>query len=172
MTETRQADLSNRALASRILKTYLAPRWKGLSAAVVCTVIVAGLTGLLAQILDPAINQLIVRHTPGAIVIFPLAIVALAFGRGLAGVGQAVLVNRIGHGLVGDIQVELFGKLVRADLSRLRNTHTGAFVSSVLYGQQHPSEYGTVLRSHTDLTCTICKNRHSIRQNSCYCPFK
>ena len=42
----------------------------------------------------------------------------LAIGRGLAQVLQATLVNRIGHGMVGDVQTELFGKLVRADLAR------------------------------------------------------
>ncbi len=133
MSETEPAALSTRALASRILRIYLAPRWKGLAVAMICAVAVAAFTGMLAQILEPAVNDLIVFHKPGAITVIPLTIVALAFGRGLAQVIQAQLVNRMGHGLVGDIQVELFGKLLRADLSRLRNTHTGAFVSSVLY---------------------------------------
>jgi subfamily B ATP-binding cassette protein MsbA len=48
-------------------------------------------------------------------------------------VTQASLVNRMGNGVVGDIQVQLFGKLVRADLARLRTQHSGSYVSSVLY---------------------------------------
>jgi subfamily B ATP-binding cassette protein MsbA len=48
-------------------------------------------------------------------------------------VGQATLVNRVGHGLVGRLQVELFGRLLRADLARLRSAHSGAFLSAVLY---------------------------------------
>jgi subfamily B ATP-binding cassette protein MsbA len=43
------------------------------------------------------------------------------------------MINRIGNGIVGDIQLDLFRKLVRADLARLRASHTGGFVSSVLY---------------------------------------
>src|SRR6185295_15121852 len=46
---------------------------------------------------------------------------------------QATFVNRIGNAVVGDIQVQLFGKLVRADLAHLRSQHSGAYVSSVLY---------------------------------------
>ena len=57
----------------------------------------------------------------------------MAVGRGVAQFVQATVVNRIGKGIVGDIQLELFGKLVRADLARLRASHTGGFVSSVLY---------------------------------------
>ena len=44
----------------------------------------------------------------------------------MAQFGQAILINRIGNGLVGDIQVQLFGKLLRADLARLRASHSGA----------------------------------------------
>ena len=56
-----------------------------------------------------------------------------AMGRGIAQVVQSYVVNRIGNGIVGQVQVQLFGKLVRADLARLRTEHSGAYVSSVLY---------------------------------------
>lgn len=70
---------------------------------------------------------------PVALWRIPLAIVALAIGRGLAQAGQATLVNQVGNGIVGDVQLELFGKLVRADLARLRGEHSGGFISRVLY---------------------------------------
>jgi subfamily B ATP-binding cassette protein MsbA len=44
-----------------------------------------------------------------------------------------MLVNRMGNGIVGDVQLDLFGKLVRADLARLRAAHSGGFVASVIY---------------------------------------
>ena len=125
--------VTHQALATRILKTYLAPRWKGLAVSVICAVIVAALSALLIQILDPAINQLMVQHRPGALIAIPLTIAALAIGRGIAQITQASLVNRIGNGIVGDVQVQLFGKLIRADLARLRTAHSGEYVSSVLY---------------------------------------
>lgn len=124
---------TDRALAGRVLKTYLAPRWKGLTVSVLCAAVVAGLSAWLIQILDPAINQLMVEHKPGALLVIPATIAALAVARGLAQITQATLVNRIGNGIVGDVQVQLFGKLIRADLARLRTAHSGAYVSSVLY---------------------------------------
>ena len=128
-----EPNVSARALATRILKTYLAPRWKGLSVSIVCAVIVAGLSAELVNVLRPAINDLLVKPVPGALARLPLLIVGLGLMRGIAQVSQATLVNRIGNGIVGDIQVQLFGKLVRADLARLRTAHSGAYVSSVLY---------------------------------------
>ncbi|MDB5466426.1 MAG: ABC-type multidrug transport system, ATPase and permease component, partial [Phenylobacterium sp.] len=85
------------------------------------------------QIIEPATNDLMVFHKPGQLIILPLTIALYAVARMVAQFIQATLVNRIGNGVVGDVQVQLFGKLVRADLSRLRSQHSGAYVSSVLY---------------------------------------
>ena len=127
------AELPARALIGRIARVYLAPRWKGLAGALVAAVAVAVLSAKLVQILEPAVNDLMVTHKAGALLTIPLAIAAMAIGRGLAQVIQASLINRIGNAVVGDVQVQLFGKLVRADLAHLRTQHSGAYVSSVLY---------------------------------------
>jgi subfamily B ATP-binding cassette protein MsbA len=122
-----------REIAARLAARYLAPRWKALGVALICAAAFAALSGLLLGILQPAVNDLIVRPKAGALATLPLIIVGLAVGRGVAQVIQALVINRIGNGIVGDVQVELFGKLVRADLARLRASHTGGFVASVLY---------------------------------------
>jgi len=122
-----------RVLIGRIAQVYLKPRWKGFVLALVAAIVVAFSSAKLVQILEPAINDLLVVQKPGAIWAIPLAIAGYAILRGVAQVTQASLVNRIGNGVVGDVQVQLFGKLVRADLARLRGQHSGAYVSSVLY---------------------------------------
>src|SRR6185312_7164712 len=78
-------------------------------------------------------DDLLVRHKPNAAIMIPLTIAGLAAARALAQVIQSSLINRIGNGIVADIQRQLFGRLVRADLAHLRTQHSGAFVSSVLY---------------------------------------
>jgi len=133
MTAAAPAEMTDRQLAARVWRTYLKPRWKGVAVALVCAGIVAGLSGLLVQLLEPAMNDLLVKPKPGAIVVIPLTIIAYALVRTVTQVLQSTLVNRIGHGIVGDVQLELFGRMVRADLARLKATHTGAFVSQVLY---------------------------------------
>ncbi len=127
------AELSARALIGRIARVYMAPRWKSWTGALVAAIVVAVLSAKLIQILEPAINDLLVRHKPGALLVIPLTIAAFAVGRGVAQVIQASLVNQIGNAVVGDVQVQLFGRLVRADLARLKTQHSGAYVSSVLY---------------------------------------
>jgi subfamily B ATP-binding cassette protein MsbA len=127
------AELPARALIGRIARTYLAPRWKGLTVAMLAAVCVAVLSSALVSILKPAVNDLMVNHKTAALVSIPVTIAAMAIGRGIAQIIQASLINRIGNAVVGDVQVQLFGKLVRADLAHLRTQHSGAYVSSVLY---------------------------------------
>ena len=122
-----------RVLLGRIAEVYLKPRWKGFAVALVAAVVVAFCSAKLVQILEPAINDLLVVQKPGALVAIPLAIAGYALLRGVAQITQASLVNRIGNGVVGDVQVQLFGRLVRADLARLRSQHSGGHVASVLY---------------------------------------
>jgi subfamily B ATP-binding cassette protein MsbA len=133
MTADALTETPNRTLAARVLRTYLAPRWKGLTVSILCAVIVAFFSAKLIQILEPAINDLLVNHKPGTLLLIPLTIAAMALGRGVAQIIQSYVVNRIGNGIVGQVQVQLFGKLVRADLARLRTEHSGSYVSSVLY---------------------------------------
>jgi len=133
MSESATPELSARTLVARVARIYMARRWKGWIVALLAAIASAALSARLVQILRPAIDNLLVHHKAGAVVSIPLTIAGLALLRSLAQVIQASLVNRIGNGVVADIQLQLFGKLVRADLSRLKAQHSGAYVSSVLY---------------------------------------
>jgi subfamily B ATP-binding cassette protein MsbA len=126
-------ELSARALIARVARVYLAPRWKGWLTAFFAAVAVAFFSTKLAQVLEPATNDLLVNHKPGQLIRLPLVIAAYAIARTLAQVVQASLINRMGNGVVGDVQVQLFGRLVRADLARIRSQHSGSYVASVLY---------------------------------------
>ncbi len=126
----------------RLARTYLLPRWKGLLTGVVCSGLAAACTGLLATLLEPAVNQVLgtgakvggAGHGLYTSLLgnLPLVLCALALARGLATVAQSMLANRIGLDLVSSIQLELADKLMRADLARLRSAHSGDLLSSVL----------------------------------------
>jgi len=121
-------------VALRVARDYLAPfRWRMIFAGV-CALIVAGSTGAFAWLIGPAANKLFDAHRPtSALIWYPLAIIAAALIRGLAQILQSWTVNRVGHKIVGRIQVGLFGKIIRSDLARVRASHSGALVASMLY---------------------------------------
>ena len=126
------AEMPRRPMLARIWRDYLKPR-RGQLALALSAAAAAGLTARLAAELDPAVQHLLVDHDPRALIVIPLTIAVLAIARGAFQVMSALLVNRIGHGVVGAVQVQLFGRMIRSDLAQLRSQHSGAYVASVLF---------------------------------------
>jgi subfamily B ATP-binding cassette protein MsbA len=125
--------LSTRRLLLRLYNDYLKARLGQLVIALVAAALVAILTVALGKLLDPVMKQIFAQKRADSLVILPLVIVGIATIRALAQIVQAVFANRVGNRVVGDIQKQIFSTLIRADLARLRSTHSGTYVSSVLY---------------------------------------
>ena len=133
-----------RPLLARIWRDYLSHHRTPLFLSIACAAVVGVMAATVLQLLEPAIDGLFLGEavTLWKFITVPAGqalvwIPAIIIGAGLiwtaAALGQAALVNRLGHGIVGDIQVRLFGSMIRADLARLRSQHSGGFVSSVLF---------------------------------------
>jgi subfamily B ATP-binding cassette protein MsbA len=133
-----------RPLLGRIWRDYLSRHKGALGLSMLCAAVVGIMAATVLQLLEPAIDGLflgeavtiwgVITVPPGrALVWIPLIIIGAGLIWTVAALGQAALVNRLGHGIVGDIQIKLFGAMIRADLARLRAQHSGGFVSSVLF---------------------------------------
>jgi len=133
-----------RPLLGRIWRDYLSRHKAALGLSMLCAAVVGIMAATVLQLLEPAIDGLflgeavtiwgVITVPPGrALVWIPLIIIGAGLIWTVAALGQAALVNRLGHGIVGDIQIKLFGAMIRADLARLRAQHSGGFVSSVLF---------------------------------------
>jgi subfamily B ATP-binding cassette protein MsbA len=135
-----------RPLLGRIWRDYLSHHRAALFLSILCAAVAGGLSAATLKLLEPAVNGLFLQTDtpirlwgvmdipPGqALIYIPSAIILVAIVLTAASLGQAALVNRLGHSIVGDIQVRLFGAMIRADLARLRSQHSGGFVSSVLF---------------------------------------
>ena len=130
---TPAPETSDRAVALRLFREHLRPRLKGLVVALLCAAAVAILTATLGWMLNPVVKRVFIQKRVDSLLLITGLIVALGVARGVAQIAQSTLVNRIGHGMVGAMQVRLFERLVRADLAQLRAQHSGAYVASVLY---------------------------------------
>jgi len=131
--EPSAREASARAVIGRLARSYLAPRWPLLAVALAAAGAFAALQGLLLKLLQPAVNQLVAHPDAAALIRIPLTLAALAVGRGLTQVVQALAANRVGNGVVADLQRDLFNALVEADLAHLRGAHTGGRVASLIY---------------------------------------
>src|SRR5579871_1972785 len=127
------SQLSTLQVVLRLARDYMLPRWRVLAIGMACAIGAAALTGVLATLLQPTINGLLANKADfKGLGYLPWALAGLAIARGLAMIAQGMLANRIGIDVVNAVQTEFVGKLLHADLARLRATHTGGFLSQVL----------------------------------------
>jgi subfamily B ATP-binding cassette protein MsbA len=150
---------SSRSLALRLFRDYLAPRKGMLGLSILCAIVGAIMTATLGGLMNPVIKRVFEQKRFDSLLLITGVIVLCGVVRGIAQVSQSVIVNRIGHRMVGDIQVGLFGKLVHADLARLRDNHSGAYLSSVLYDAtliREAATTGVVNYTQQGLTVVFC----------------
>ena len=127
---TRRSDF---ALIARLARDYVGPRRMTLLFAVLCMAGGAVTTGVLAWVLDPAVEYLFLEKRTDMLFVIPAFVVLVVFVRGALNYGEGVCTNTIGQGIVADTQRDMFGNLMAADLSRLNAVHSGQFVSNFLY---------------------------------------
>ena len=116
-------------LVRRLTRDYLRPHWPRMMAAFACMAVVAGTTALNAWLMQPMLDRVFVGHDETLLYIIPAAIILLAFLKGVAAYGQAVLMTTIGQRIVADIQRGLFARLMRADLTYFHANPTGTLIS-------------------------------------------
>jgi len=121
------------ALIKRLVRDYVGPRKMALLFAVLCMAGGAATTGVLAWVLDPAVEYLFLEKRADMLFVIPAFVILVVFVRGALNYGEGVCTNSIGQGIVADTQRDMFGNLMASDLSQLNAVHSGQFVSNFLY---------------------------------------
>ncbi len=111
-------DAATCALVRRLARDHLRPHRRGIALAVVCTVLLAGLTALYPVVIQQAFD----RFNAGdraVLWLLPPAIVGVVSAKALAQFGQAVAVQSVVLKVIEGLQVSLFRALTRADLATI-----------------------------------------------------
>lgn len=120
--------LSTKALAGRLWRDWLAPKWPLVALTMVLAAITAGAVtsyGKLIQWTFDLLNLGDASFFP----IAPLAVIGLAVIRSVSLYFQTVQTNRLALGVMEDIQNRMFAKFVHADFARLQSEPVGELVS-------------------------------------------
>ena len=100
-----------------------------MAAAFACMGLMAGATAANAWLMEPMLDRVFVAHDERLLLLIPLAVIALAVVKGLANYWQAVLMTTVGQRVVADIQLDLFARLMRADIAYFHANPTGSLIS-------------------------------------------
>ena len=116
-------------LLRRLFHGYLRHYIPGFIAAMVFMVIGAWMTGTLARMVEPLVNQLSTMHGVAYHTRMALNILGLFVGGGLATYFHTVIMNQVGQRIVTNVQREMYGHLLGADLAFFHANPSGALIS-------------------------------------------
>lgn len=118
-------------LVKRIVSVYLCPYIPQLRFAIVLMAISALMTGAMAWLMRPVLDD--VLYGGKVELIFPVggAILATFVTRGIATYSQVVITNRISQGVIADIQRDMFTRFITLDLAFFHKNPTGELLARV-----------------------------------------
>ncbi|HUC65964.1 MAG TPA: ABC transporter transmembrane domain-containing protein [Stellaceae bacterium] len=124
-------DLSHRTLplVLRLVREFVRPYVGRMALAFLCMGLMAGATAANAWLMQPMLDRVFVAHDERLLLIIPLAVIVLALVKGVTNYWQAVLMTTVGQRVVADIQLALFGRLMRADIAYFHANPTGTLIS-------------------------------------------
>lgn len=118
-----------RHLVKRLLREYVGKHRGKIGLAAICMVLAAATTAAHAYIMEPMLDHIFVNKDTDMLLVIPMAIAAIALVSGLANYGQNVLMKFVGQRVIADMQLDLFGHLMKADLKTFHDQAAGRLIS-------------------------------------------
>ncbi len=95
-------------------------------------ILVAAATATNAWLMQPVLDDIFIKKNKDLIIIIPVAILVIAFVKGIASYFQSVLMSFVGYKIVADLQRNMLRALLKCDLSYFSKTNSGTLVSRFL----------------------------------------
>lgn len=118
-------------MTRRLLK-LIRPYWGRLAVAMVCMLMVAGATSLMAFMVKPVLDDIFIQKKTEILVLLPLFIIFLYIVKGLFAYGQSYLMSYVGEKIVAHMREGLYAHLQKLSLSYFDRTPTGLLMSRII----------------------------------------
>jgi ATP-binding cassette, subfamily B, bacterial MsbA len=117
------------ALVWRLARDFMRPHALTVALAFVMMGVAAGSTALRAWLMQPVLDRIFVARDGSLLMLIAGAALVLAFAKGFADYGVAVLMNRASQRVIADVQKTLFARVIGADLAYFHAHPTGTLIS-------------------------------------------
>lgn len=155
-------DLSGDTIATirRLWQSQMRAHWRMLAVVLLCIGLVAGATGLYPVLIKHAFDAFTNKDTQ-AILYAPLFVIAVTSVRGFSLLAQSVLTNKVVTQVEADMQTELYGHLIDADLAQLGEESPAAltqrFTTDFAFIKEALTRISTVfLRDVAQIIALVC----------------
>ncbi len=90
------------------------------------------MTATYAWLIQPVLDELFIAKDQALLLVLPLLILGVAILKGLFGYGQAYLMSYVGHRLVANVRLQLFGQFLRLPVSFHHGHTSGRLLARVV----------------------------------------
>jgi len=117
----------------RLFNNYVKKHLSKLILSVVLSLVVAGSTGAIAWLLDPAIKKIFVEQDKTMMLLIPIAI-ALSFSikGGSLYAARTILID-ISNSVVKTMQTQLASCILKSDITTIESKHSGKYIAHFFY---------------------------------------
>jgi subfamily B ATP-binding cassette protein MsbA len=107
------------------------PYFKVLAAAALCGLILSGLTGAIAWLIEPVMDSVLVKKSYGFLLLLPFGIIGLFMLRGVFTFLTNYLMNSVGAKIARSLRDRIYRKLLVLPLSFYHATSSGSVISKM-----------------------------------------
>ncbi len=117
----------------RLFNNYVKKHFVKLIFSLLLSLLVAGSTGAIAWLLDPAIKKIFVEQDKTMMLLIPIAI-ALSFTiKGASLYGARTILIKISNSVVKTIQTQLASCILKSDINTIESKHSGKYIAHFFY---------------------------------------
>jgi subfamily B ATP-binding cassette protein MsbA len=115
------------------LLPYMRPYKNRLIMALISMSIVSLLTGILAYIVKPLINDIFVSKSFEELILIPLLVIAIFIAKGIFYYMEAYYTGYVGQNIIKNIRNDVYKSIVNLPITKLNKIPTGVFIARITY---------------------------------------
>jgi len=125
--------LGDWAIIRRLARDYLRDQRTLLALGILCMIVTASMTGLMAGLINPAIKRIFLLKHADQILPISLGYMGVVALRAISGFGEQAVTNTIAERVGASIQRDMFRNQIRLDIGGLNAVHSSEMISKFLY---------------------------------------
>ncbi|MDC1053932.1 ABC transporter transmembrane domain-containing protein [Alphaproteobacteria bacterium] len=125
-------NVSKNSVISRLINNYLLSHKVTIFIALLMMIISAGATGLHAWLVQPALDEVLIKGNKDMLFLIPVAIILVTLCKGLATYTHSYQMSKVAHSVIAKLQSEMFEKLMYLNLTYFNDSKSGNLISRLI----------------------------------------
>ena len=117
----------------RIFNSYVKKHFYKLMLSLALSLVVAGSTGAIAWLLDPAIKKIFIDQDKTMMLLIPIAIALTFTIKGASLYAARIILINISNNVVKTMQTQLASCILKSDISTIESKHSGKYIAHFFY---------------------------------------